>query len=136
MKKETQDKTITPVKRWCVSLDWYQQYHRSFSSVAAKYLCPECRQKWGENAEIPPDDIAKALRNCCSLKPGFLTETTPVLESVFATFLAGGNQPLSAEELSRQLVEHRGGADGYRFSPEILEKLLVNDDFYGFTESP
>jgi len=136
MKKETQEKPVAPQKRWHVSLECYKKYQRSFSSLAAKYLCPDCRQKWADKVEIPSEDIVGALRDCCSLKPDFLPATTPVLESVFATVLAGGNQPMTSEEISRQLLARRGDLDGYRFSPMVLDILLDNDDFYGFTEGP
>ena len=44
-------------------------------------------------------------------------------ESIFRLYLAGDNQPLTLEELGRQLSEWRDG-DIYTTSPEILSRLL------------
>jgi hypothetical protein len=100
------------------------------------YLCAECRKKLtAEGKEVPAEELLSRIRDCCSHTPGFITERLPILESIFRLLLALGNQPLSLEELGRQLSEWRSG-DTYRTSPEILSRLLKNEQYYGLREAP
>ncbi|MFC1983264.1 hypothetical protein ACFLV5_05740 [Chloroflexota bacterium] len=120
-----------PQARCFIDLDWYQRNNRSFSSLAQNHICPKCTEKFSAvEKEISAEKLLSAIGDCCSHTPGFITEKTPILKSLFLLFLANGNQPLDLEELGSQLSEWRGG-DAYRTSPEILPRLLNNDDYYG-----
>ncbi len=120
-----------PQARWFIDLDWYQRNNRSFSSVAQNNLCPKCAEKFSDvGKEISAEKLLSTIGDCCSHTPGFITEKTPILKSVFLLLLANGNQPLDLEELGSQLSEWRG-VDAYRTSPEILPRVLNNDDYYG-----
>jgi len=113
--------------RWFINLDWYQSNNRSFFTLAQNCLCPKCRQQLKvEEGEIAAADLLKAIKNCCSREPGFITGGLPILESIFRLFLANGNQPLDLEELGEQLSERRG-----RTSVEMLSRLLGSDRYYG-----
>ena len=121
-----------PKTRWFIAQDWFQQNNRSISPLLQNYLCPKCAKKLSSGKkENSPDVLMAAIRDCCSHTPDFINEHLPVMESVFRTLLANGNQPLNLEELGEQLRERRGG-DTYHSSPEILSRLLVNDHYYGF----
>ena len=119
---------------WFINLNWYQQNERSFSVLAQRCLCPKCREQLttGER-EVSPADLVSAIKDCCSKSPGFITNKLPILESMFRLFLANGNQPLDLEELGKQLSEWRGG-DTYCTSPEILSRLLSDDQYYGLRQ--
>ncbi len=120
--------------RWFIDLDWQQQSNRSFFVLAKGGLCPRCRRRLeAEPGEIAAVDLLSTIKNCCSSMPGFITTQLPILESVFHLFLANGNQPLDLEELGQQLSEWRGG-DTYRTSPEILFRLLRNEQYYGLRQ--
>ena len=120
--------------RWFIDLDWYQQNERSFSVLAQRCLCPKCREQLTTGGgELSPADLVSAIKDCCSKSPGFITDKLPILESIFRLFLANGNQPLDLEELGKQLSEWRGG-DTYCTSPEILSRLLSNDQYYGLRQ--
>ena len=120
-----------PRPRWFIDLDWFSQNHRSFSTLAWGCLCPTCRERLkGQQGEIAAADLLAIVRDCCSKTPGFISGQLSILESIFHLFLANGNQPLDLEQLSQQLNEWRGG-DSYRTSPEILSRLLNNDEYYG-----
>ena len=118
-------------QRWFIDLDWYQQNNRSFLALAQRYLCPKCREQL--KGEMAAADLLTAIKDCCSQTPGFITGELPILDSIFRLFLANGNQPLDVEALGTQLSEWRGG-DTYRTAPEILSRLLNNDQFYGLRE--
>jgi hypothetical protein len=49
------------------------------------------------------DGIQQSILSHCALQPGFVTGQTALVEAVFRTFLANGNSPLSAEQLSERL---------------------------------
>ena len=78
-------------------------------------------------------DLLAAIKDCCSKIPGFISGELPILESIFRLFLANGNQPLDLEQLSQQLREWRGG-DSYRYSAEILSRLLESAQYYGLSQ--
>ena len=118
--------------RWFIDLDWYQQNKRSFSALAQSCLCPKCRERL--KGETSADTLLATIKDCCSKTQGFITHKSPILKSIFCLFLANGNQPLDLEELGRQLREWRSG-DTYCTSPEVLSRLLKNDQYYGLRQA-
>jgi len=67
------------------------------------------------------DALYHSIQTCCSLKPGYITPTTPIVESIFRTFVANGNQPLSIRELY-ELLDRR--------PPEVLLRILTAGPIY------
>jgi len=125
-----------PVGRWFIDLAWLEQNNRSFFALAQGCLCPKCRERLEEGKkQFSPADLISNIKDCCSQTPGFITDRSPILESVFRLFLANGNQPLDLEELGRQLAERRGG-DTQRTSVEVLSRLLGNERYYGLRLVP
>jgi hypothetical protein len=125
-----------PVGRWFIDLDWLEQNNRSFLALAQGCLCPKCRERLEEGkGGIPAADLISTIKNCCSKTPGFITDRSPILESVFRLFLANGNQPLDLEKLGKQLAERRGGVS-QRTSTEVLSRLLSHDQHYGLGPVP
>ncbi len=116
--------------RWFIDLNWYQRNNRSILALIQGYLCARCAGRL-KSKGVSAADLLATIGDCCSRTPGFITRRLPVRESIFRLFLAGGNQPLTLEELGRQLSEWRDG-DIYTTSPEILSRLLENDQYYGF----
>ena len=134
MDKEEEMSTEQSQTRWFIDLDWYHRNNRSFHMLAQRHLCPECAEKLGaKGAEISEDELFKTIKDCCSHSSDFISEQSPILESIFCVLLANGNQPLNLEELGEQLSEWRGG-DVYRTSPEIISRLLHHDRYCGFRE--
>ncbi|MFC1961571.1 hypothetical protein ACFLWN_00780 [Chloroflexota bacterium] len=123
-----------PVTKWCVDLTWYKDNQRSFSTLSRRYLCPACAPKFADaGVEAPPKQILSAIQSCCFQNTDFITEYSPILESIFYIFLANGNKSLALTEIGEQLGERRGG-DTYHSAPEMLDRLLRNDQYYGFVE--
>jgi hypothetical protein len=121
-------------KRWHIDLDWLEQNNRSFSVLAKWCLCPQCRERLEENKEeVSAADLLANIRDCCSKAPAFISEKSPILESIFRLFLANGNQPLGLEKLGKQLVERQGGSPR-RTSAEVLSRLLDNERHYGLRQ--
>ncbi len=134
MKKEEKvaDK---PETRWFIDQNWYQENNRSLTVLLKSYLCPKCAEHWNaRKKEGSADKLLSTIKDCCSNVPDFITEQSPILESVFRLFLTNSNQPLVLEELGMQLSERRG-RDTYRTSAEVLSRLLKNDQYYGLQEA-
>jgi hypothetical protein len=45
------------------------------------------------------DALWHSLQTCCSTKPDFITDYTPIIDAIFRLFLANGNTPLSPLEI-------------------------------------
>jgi len=125
-----------PVGRWFIDLDWLEQNNRSFLALAQGCLCPKCRERLEKGkGEFSAADLLANIKDCCSQTPGFVTDRSPILESVFRLFLANGNKPLDLEKLGKHLAEWRGG-NSHRTSAEILSRLLGNERYYGLRPVP
>ena len=120
--------------RWFIDPNWYEQNNRSLYFLAQGYLCPKCaKQLKAKGKETSLSKLLSNIKDCCSHAPGYITEQSPILESIFRIFLANGNQPLDLDELGKQLSEWRGG-DIYRTSIETLTRLIENDQYYGLRQ--
>ena len=118
-------------QRWFIDTDWLERNDRSFVALAERCLCADCRKRLKDSrGKLSADELFATVRDCCSGAPGFISGTTPIMESAFRLFLANGNQPLDLIELGRQLSDWRG-VDTYRTSVEVLSRLLRDDGYYG-----
>lgn len=100
-----------------IDFDWWKQNERDWHVFLRSFLCEEHQQAFAEIEEgelidwIDPetaevkqvDGVQHALISHCALMPEFLSERTAMVESVFRTFLANGNIPMSAEDLGKRL---------------------------------
>jgi hypothetical protein len=100
-----------------IDFDWWPETGRSFRVDLLSHLCADCQSRYAEyqNAELVDwidartaevtqvDGLWHSLRVCCSQKPDFVSEHTPLATAVFRTFLANGNKPLSSLELRVEL---------------------------------
>ena len=98
-----------------INFDWWKERGANFRVVLQSRLCDECREKYaslgavGEIDWIDPDtaEITRvdglwhSLRTCCSHKPNYITEQTPLAETTFRVLLANDNTPLTPVELQR-----------------------------------
>lgn len=118
-----------PRPRFAIDLDWYKENHHSFLMAVRTSLCEKCQRKVA-GKDVPAPKIIPMVKGCCSDEPNFINDRQPILESVFRIFLMNGNKPLELEELSRHLAERRSG-DTSRTAPQVLARLLRNEEYYG-----
>jgi len=117
-----------------IDLDWYRQQERSFATLASSRLCPTSRKKEKTKSEAV---LLRAIKQCCSKRDGFVTPNMPLLEMVFRTFLANGNQPLNLEQIQEQLQTWLGDSSNARdLSIPKLKRILDNDRYYGLRPPP
>ncbi len=107
-------KTQTPFH---IDFDWWQQNESDWHVFLRSLLCPEHQLSLAgveegemidwidpQTAEVKSvDGIQHALMSHCALQRDFFSEHTAMVEAVFRIFLANGNQPMSAEDLSLKL---------------------------------
>ena len=100
-----------------VDFAWWQKTENDWHVHLSSLLCPEHREMFAtlqegelvdfvdpETAEVRPmDGIQQSILSHCALQPDFVTGQTALVEAVFRTFLANGNSPLSAQQLSERL---------------------------------
>lgn len=114
MAKWTKPKVDT---KFHIDFDWWEEKGRNFRVHLLSHLCSECQERYkgyqeaelidwidASTAEVTQvDGLWHSLRTCCSSKPDYIDEHTPLTTVVFRIFLANGNEPLSPIELQEQL---------------------------------
>ena len=97
-----------------IDFDWWKQNESDWHVFLRSLLCSAHQQSLADveedemidwidpqTAEVKPvDGIQHALMTHCALQPDFVDEHTAIVEAIFRLFLANGNQPMSAEDLS------------------------------------
>jgi hypothetical protein len=105
----------TQATKFHIDFDWWDEQGRNFRVHLLSHLCDDCRARFSDHLEAEMidwvdadtarvtrvDGLWHSLRTCCSLKPDYVNDRTPLTTAVFRSFLANGNQPLTAEELSK-----------------------------------
>jgi hypothetical protein len=119
-----------------IDLDWWEQNQRDIRVIIRGSLCEECRSTYEENyrglqeidwvdeqtGEVTRvDALWHTLRACCSIRPDYIQPSTSIVEAIFRTFLANGNQPLTIREL-HALIDRR--------PPETLLQVLTGGQVY------
>ena len=117
-----------------IDMRWWEDNNRNIRVYMREVLCDECRgdfdsadtgeidwvdEQTGEVTRV--DGLVHALRTCCSMKPSYITPSTPIIDAVFRTFLANGNKPLTVRELY-ELLDRR--------PPEVLLRILTAGQVY------
>jgi hypothetical protein len=100
-----------------IDVEWWEEQGRNFRIHLLSHLCSDCQERYRtydeadivdwidvETAEVTQvDGLWHSLRTCCSLKPDYANERTPLTTAVFRVFLANGNVPLTSVELGELL---------------------------------
>jgi hypothetical protein len=100
-----------------IDFDWWEQNDSDWHVFLRSLLCADHQQALSDVQECalidwvdprtgevqPVDGIQHALMTHCALQPEFVDAHTAMVEAVFRLFLASGNQPMSAVDLSKKL---------------------------------
>lgn len=107
----------TPKTPFHIDFEWWEEDRRDLRVYLHQHLCRECRDiftshlgsetvDWidPDTAEVRAvDGLWHALRTHCSKQSDYIIGTTPLTDAVFRTFLANGNEPLTAVQLGAVL---------------------------------
>jgi len=112
-----------------VDYDLWADQGRDARVLMREQLCPECKAKFGSDADtgdidwVDPstgevtvvDGLRYCLRECCSQREDYITRTTPLATAIFRVLIANGNTPLSAVEIHEKIG---------RSGPQTLLRIL------------
>lgn len=119
-----------------IDMDWWRESQRDIRVYLKDMLCDLCKEEYAsaehgveeidwvdeQTGEVTRVDwLWHSLRSCCSKRPDYITPNTPIIDAVFRTFLANGNEPLSAQELYERID---------RRPPETLVRILTAGPVY------
>ena len=104
--------------------------HGSSASLSALVAARKCylhRPTGNEHSalDMSPAEHIREVRGCCADAADYLLPDTPIKDAVFRVFVAHGNKPLTAQEISDDLSE-RWAASAYPrdLSANVIEKIL------------
>lgn len=100
-----------------IDFEWWKQNERDWHIFLRSFLCAEHQEAFAnvdegemidwidpQTAEVKPvDGVQHALISHCAQLPDFVNQRTAVVEAIFRLFLANGNIPMTAEDLSKKL---------------------------------
>ena len=100
-----------------IDFDWWKQNERDWHVFLRSLLCQEHQEAFAtieegdmidwidpETAEVKQvDGVQHALMSHCAMLPEFVGEHTAIVEAIFRTFIANGNQPISVDDLAKRL---------------------------------
>jgi hypothetical protein len=126
---------LTPQTRFHIDFSWWEKQNKDIRVFMRDLLCSESREAVeaaapdqmidvvnSETAEVSQvNPVWEAIQACCSQRPDYITADTPLLDSIFRTFLANGNKPLSVLELHQRLDKK---------PPEIILRMLTKGQVY------
>lgn len=118
-----------------IDMQWWQDNHLDLRFYVREALCASCQHDFASHEESEHidwideetgavtrvDGLWHALRTHCASLPNYIDNNTPIVEAVFRTFLANGNQPLSILEL-HALLDRR--------PPETLLRMLTGGQVF------
>ena len=136
---------------------WFEENNLSFEDVVRARMCDACRVKIGQEVEerAPVFDKAtgrmkfevrhttygsdplKVIREHCGRAKNYIHRDMPTLEAIFRVYLANGNQPMPLEHVREQLAEWcpGGGCQWLLLPLETVERLVLNDSYYGLRQT-
>jgi hypothetical protein len=100
-----------------IDFEWWKSQERDFRVYLRSYLCDEHRAVFESHGDIEEidwidedtaevtrvDGLQHILRVHCSLQPGYISPSTPLIDAVFRVFLANNNKPLTSVELGARI---------------------------------
>ena len=100
-----------------IDFDWWQERDSNWRIFLVSFLCEKHQELFSgkddlkeidsinpETAEIlPVDGCLFTLMNHCAKADDFIPENMPIIGRIFRIFLANGNVPLTAQQLSEMV---------------------------------
>ena len=113
-----------------------ENIHGSSASLSALIAARKCymhRPTGNEHAalDVSPAEHMREVRGCCADAPDYLLADTPLKDAVFRVFVARGNKPLTARDISDDLGQRWAGSAYPRdLSARAIEKVLDSASNY------
>ena len=153
---QEEEEGLTFLQRYHIDPARFEQQGRSFSFMVRKHMCPESVAKVGQQVEVRVpvedprtkrvkfetrrarygDDPVAVIEECCSKTAQYRNPELPLKEVLNRLLLADGNRPKTVLELYEEVVEWIGRGGGRVITPAVVQRLLGQDDIYGFAAIP
>ena len=137
-KEQAVDNGDTPSPRYFIDVGQAEALHRSLPLLVAGRRCYTCQQGDAESpasSELQP--FIDRIVEHCALTSDYLLPDTPLKEAIFRVILAGGNKPMTAEEISEILTDKWAMTAYPRVvTSPVIRRLLDNSENYCIAEVP
>ena len=119
-------------QRFAIDLEWYSRTGRSLEELLRFRRCASCQEAIrGKETSITAQEHIQEIVQTCSKQQGYLEDRMPIMEVLFRILLAGGNEPMTAEEIHRELSAHLESRLYSRVLPlRWVERLLAGGNLY------
>lgn len=128
-----------PLPQYLINPDGTGKKLRSLALLIASKRCYQDQQADEEapNAESNVKPFIDQIREHCSETSDYLLPDTPLKEAIFRVILAGGNEPVTAEEISLILTEKWSMTAYPRdVSTRVIQRLLDRSSTYYIARVP
>lgn len=102
-----------------IDFDWWQEIDSNWRIFLLNFLCEKHQEYFldksdslkidavdPETAEVHPvDGLLHTLMNHCAKMEDFIPDNLPLIGRIFRIFLANGNEPLTAQQLSEMVTK-------------------------------
>ena len=133
------DEAMDTERRYQLDVENTHGSSASLSALVAARKCYTHRPAGNEYSALDtsPEEHIRAVQGCCADVADYLLPDTPIKDAVFRIFVARGNKPLTAREISDDLSE-RWASSAYPrdLSPRVIEKVLDSAANYFIHEMP
>ncbi len=135
----TEERQVRPANKYHIDTDPATEGLSSISLIISDRRCYQCQQGEGfeEVIQKTPAELIEQINAHCATTSDYLLPDTPLKEAVFRLILASGNQPIDAEEVSKDLTE-RWAVSAYPrdVSPTVAQRLLDSSEAYNIAALP
>jgi hypothetical protein len=128
-----------PPPEYVVDIEQADSHGRALGMLIAGRRCYESRQA---DPEIPTSSraikkVVKRIADHCNETSDYLLPDTPLKEAVFRVMLAGGNKPVTPEQVSQVLAERWAMTPYPRdISAPVIQKLMDSSQSYCIVRLP
>ena len=103
--------------KYHIDYKWWENQDLDFRVYLRGQLCEDHQKSYADHhisemvdwidpdtAEVKRvDALWQALKSCCSRRPDYINEATPLVTAIFRLFLANDNQPMTPAEMAGKL---------------------------------
>lgn len=119
-------------QRFAISTEESAELGRSLGELLKSRQCPTSSAKYQKRkTPVTAEDRIKEIVRCCSKRSNYLGDQMPIMEILFRILLAGGNEPMTTDELHRRLSTHLENRAYSRVLPlRWVERMLASKNIY------
>ena len=129
----TDERDEEHLPRYVIDLEGASARDRALGMLVASRRCYACQQEDDQQPSVSSDvkPYMDRIAKHCGQESDYLTPDTPLKEAIFRVLLAGGNQPLKAEEIG-QILADKWAMTSYprNTSSVVIQRLMDHSESY------